>query len=81
VSLTLDSLLTHFPPPAVLKIDTETHEVEVIKGAERRLREVRPTIWCEVSTENSTEITRLFHAANYKLYDAQVQPHPPIDRA
>jgi FkbM family methyltransferase len=29
VSLTLDSLLEHFPPPSVLKIDVETHEANV----------------------------------------------------
>jgi len=81
VSLTLDSLLEYFPPPSVLKIDTETHEVHVLKGAERLLREVRPTIWCEVSEENSPEITELLHAAKYQLYGAQVQPHPAIDRA
>jgi len=81
VTLTLDFLLDYFPPPSVLKIDTETHEVNVLKGATRLLREVRPTIWCEVSAQNSDEITTLLHGAQYKLYGAQVRPHQPIDRA
>jgi FkbM family methyltransferase len=81
VSLTLDFLLEYFPPPSVLKIDAETHEVGVLKGAERLLREVRPTIWCEVSAQNSDELTMLLHDAKYKLYGAQVEPHQPIDRA
>jgi FkbM family methyltransferase len=81
VSLTLDFLLDYFPPPSVLKIDVETHEVSVLKGAARLLKEIRPTIWCEVSHENSTEMTELLHAAGYKLYGAEVQPHPPTDRA
>ncbi len=81
VSLTLDFLLDYFPVPSVLKIDVETHEVRVLKGAARLLTEIRPTIWCEVSHKNSTEVTELLHAAGYKLYGAGVQPHPPTDRA
>ncbi len=81
VSLTLDSLLEYFPAPSVLKIDAETHEVSVLKGAERLLKEVRPAIWCEVSTENSDEVTNLLHGAKYKLYGAQVRPHQPTNRA
>jgi len=81
VSLTLDSLLEHFPPPSVLKIDAETHEVNILKGAERLLKEARPTIWCEVSAENSNEVTELLYAAKYELYGAQVTPHPHIKRA
>jgi FkbM family methyltransferase len=81
VSLTLDFLLEYFPAPSVLKIDAETHEVGVLLGAERLLNEVRPTIWCEVSAQNSEELTKVLHAAKYKLYGAQVRPHQPIDRA
>jgi FkbM family methyltransferase len=81
VSLTLDFLLDYFPAPSVLKIDVETHEVSVLKGAARLLKEIRPTIWCEVSKENSTEVTELLHAAGYQLYGAEVRPHPPTPRA
>ncbi len=81
VSLTLDSLLEYFPPPSVLKVDAETHEVSVLKGAERLLTEVRPTIWCEVSAQNSDEITKTLHAAKFKLYGMQNHPHQLIERA
>jgi FkbM family methyltransferase len=81
VSLSLDFLLDYFPPPSVLKIDAETHEVNILNGAERLLKEFRPTIWCEVSAENSTGVTELLHAAKYKLYGAQVRPHKSIERA
>jgi len=81
VSLTLDYLMDYFPVPSVLKIDVETHEASVLKGARRLLNEIRPTIWCEVSHENSAEVTELLHAAGYELYGAEVQPHPPTDRA
>lgn len=81
VSLTLDFLMEYFPAPSVLKIDAETHEASILKGAERLLKEARPTIWCEVSAENSDEVTKLLHAAKYQLYAAQVRPHRRIDRA
>jgi FkbM family methyltransferase len=81
VSLTLDFLLKYFPAPSILKIDTETHESRVLKGAERMLNEVRPTIWCEVSKENSLEVTDLLHTAGYQLYGAETLPHEPTDRA
>jgi len=81
VSLTLDFLLEHFPPPSVLKVEVETHEANVLGGATRLLREVRPTVWCEVSPENSEEVTRLLQEASYQLYGAATQPHVRTDRA
>ena len=81
VSLTLDFLMDYFPAPSVLKIDVETHEVNVLRGATRLLREVRPKIWCEVSHENAMETTELLHGVGYKLLGAETRPHPPIDRA
>lgn len=81
VSLTLDFLLDHFPAPTVLKIDVETHEPSVLKGAERLLREARPTIWCEVSHENSIAVTELLHQAKYDLFGAETKPHQHTNRA
>jgi FkbM family methyltransferase len=81
VSLSLDFLLDYFPAPAVVKIDVETHELKVLQGATRLLREARPKIWCEVSAENSLAITELLHSAGYALFGAETQPHPEIQRA
>jgi FkbM family methyltransferase len=81
VSLTLDFLLKYFPAPSILKIDTETHESSVLKGAERILNEVQPTILCEVSKQNSAEVTGLLHTAGYQLYGAETLPHRPTDQA
>jgi len=81
VSLTLDYLLDYFPHPSVLKIDVETHEVSVLKGAARMLNEIQPTIWCEVSPQNSREVANVLHGARYNLYGAQVQPHQRIEQA
>jgi FkbM family methyltransferase len=81
VSLTLDSLLQHFPPPSILKIDVETHEVNVLQGATQLLREAKPTIWCEVAHENSTQVTALLKAGGYEFYGAEIRPHPRAERA
>jgi FkbM family methyltransferase len=81
ITVTLDFLLSYFPAPSVLKIDAETHEVNILRGAERLLREVRPAIWCEVSAENSTAVTELLQAADYELQGAAVRPHPLTKRA
>jgi FkbM family methyltransferase len=81
VVLTLDRLLEEYPPPSVLKIDAETHEVNILRGAGKLLQEARPKIWCEVSAENSIEVGNLLHEAGYQLYGAQTRPHPTIDRA
>jgi FkbM family methyltransferase len=81
VTVTLDFLMEHFPHPSVLKIDAETHEGDILQGGERLLKEARPTIWCEVSAENSSEVTELLHASKYELYGAQVSPHQLTSRA
>ncbi len=81
VSVTLDSLLLHFPAPSVVKIDVETHETSVLRGAEKILNEIKPKILCEVHKQNSMDVTNLLHAAGYQLYGAQTQPHPPTKRA
>jgi FkbM family methyltransferase len=80
-SVTLDFLLDYFPAPSVLKIDVETHEASVLRGAQRLLKETRPVILCEVSHQNSDAVTQLLHAANYELYGAEMHPHPRIPRA
>lgn len=77
LTITLDTLLDHFPPPSVVKIDVETAEVGVIQGASRLLSTVRPVIWCEVAADNSEAITRLLHDHEYELYSAKT---PPLER-
>jgi FkbM family methyltransferase len=81
ICMTLDSLLDYFPPPTVLKIDTEAHEAAVLRSAARLLKSARPKIWCEVLSENADEVTALLKDAGYELYGAQTQPHPRIERA
>lgn len=81
VSVALDSLLDFFPPPTVLKIDVESHEIDVLRGAARLLETARPVIWCEVDPKNAEAVSNLLHEKNYRLFGAGDDPHPPILRA
>ncbi len=81
VSVTLDLLLDFFPPPSVLKIDVESHEAEVLRGAVRLLESARPVILCEVDPRNADAVSKLLHERNYQLFGAGEDPHPLIQRA
>jgi FkbM family methyltransferase len=74
VTVSLDFLLEHFPPPSVLKIDAEAAEVEVLSGSTTLLRTARPIIWCEVSPENSQPVGDLLRAHDYQIYAAALRP-------
>lgn len=62
-----------FPGATVLKIDVETHETRVLRGARRLLETVRPVIWCEVSPENSKAV---FDILNRASWDTLAVPKP-----
>jgi len=81
VSIALDSLATSFPVPHVLKIDVESHEFEVLSGALRLLERARPIIWCEVDPSNAEAVSELLRSYDYRLFGADADPHPPIERA
>lgn len=74
ITVSLDLLLEHFPPPSILKIDTETAEFQVLQGAAKLLRSARPIIWCEVSPENSGAVADLLHGHGYEIYAAAQRP-------
>ncbi len=71
---TLDYLLGRFPIPSLLKIDVETHELEVLKGASDVLTVARPIIWCEVAPENARAVATVLGARDYNLYAAATLP-------
>ncbi len=73
-TVSLDSLLEFFPAPTVLKIDVETHEPELLRGASKVLSSCRPVMWCEVAKENSAEVAKILSLNNYTLYSAAVAP-------
>jgi FkbM family methyltransferase len=67
-TVTLDWLAAHFPMPAVVKIDVEAAELEVLTGGATVLR-ARPTIICEVAGCNAVPAGELLVAHGYTLYD------------
>ena len=73
-TVSLDFLLDYFPAPSVLKIDVETAEVNVLRGASRLLSTIHPVIWCEVAAANSEIVSELLRHAAYELYPAAVMP-------
>jgi FkbM family methyltransferase len=83
ISITLDWLLGILPAPQVLKIDVERLEGRLLLGASRMLTEVRPRIWCEVSTECEQVVTEILQEASYEIYDAGVHhsARKPLRRA
>jgi FkbM family methyltransferase len=68
-TITLDTLLNFFGAPTFVKIDVEGAEEMVLRGAERLLREVRPTIYIEVGKEQCDAVTALLIANGYLLFD------------
>lgn len=80
-SATLDWLLDYYPAPTVLKIDVETAEDLVLRGAKRLLSEIRPVIFCEVSPDNTEKIANVANILkehNYVLYNAELEPNKRI---
>jgi FkbM family methyltransferase len=70
VAVTPDTLLDRSPAPQVVKIDVEGAELLCLRGATRLLREVRPTLLCEVTEENAEEAGALLRGHGYALFDA-----------
>lgn len=70
-SCALDSLLTHFVPPTVLKIDVEGAELAVLRGATRLLREFKPRIYCEVTDQTRSDTCSLLKSNGYATYDGE----------
>jgi FkbM family methyltransferase len=54
--------------PAVVKIDTETTEPEVLKGAARTITEHRPWILCEVLGRRGSRLTETIAPFGYHWY-------------
>jgi FkbM family methyltransferase len=83
VTVTIDWLLEHLPPPQVLKIDVEGMEPAVLAGATKLLETARPRIWCEVWPGNGERVGKILQAANYNIYDAAANSaeRKPLPRA
>jgi len=68
-TLPLDALLDALPPPDFVKIDVEGAELAVLQGAERLLREVRPSVYIEVDEASAEAVYALFMRHGYAAFD------------
>jgi FkbM family methyltransferase len=55
-------------PPQFIKIDVESHELSVLKGAERTLAEIRPAMIVEVSAKHDA-VADLLRKHRYRMID------------
>ncbi|MBI3546960.1 MAG: FkbM family methyltransferase [Gammaproteobacteria bacterium] len=69
-TVSLDWLLDNYTAPSFIKIDVEGAEHLVLNGAKKLLSEIRPVIFCEVSSENAEAVTNILKKFNYTLFDA-----------
>jgi FkbM family methyltransferase len=83
VAVSLDFLQAHFPAPTLLKIDVETAEIGVLRGASRLLQTARPVILCEVTPENSDTVANILRQHKYEIFEAETDPaqRQPVKRA
>jgi len=64
---TLDSIVDTLPRPIrFIKCDVEGHEFEVFKGAEKVLREDKPTVLVEIHEKYITEVTSLLNSFGFE---------------
>lgn len=69
--MTLDSLLSDFPAPDVLKIDVEGAEILVLKGAKQVLTQARPRVYCEVSANTREQVCALLEGFGYAILEGK----------
>lgn len=75
----LDSMLEHFRPPDVLKIDVEGAELDVLRGGRRIIEVARPFIYCEVQGNTWVQVSELLERQGYRLWDARAFRGPTQD--
>jgi len=72
----LDNVIEHLhlPLPAVVKIDVEGHELQVLDGAKRMIEKAHPVIVCEVErTQHSSflDLAAFIERAQYAVYPTE----------
>lgn len=64
-------LSMRLPSPDVVKIDVEGAESEVLRAAPKIPREVRPSIYCDLSEEQRDTVVELLKLRHYVLCDGK----------
>lgn len=76
LTITLDWAMERLPAPALIKIDAEGAELEVLRGAARLLAEVQPAMIIEIEPENAAGVWSIMLAAGYVCFDGGAPGFP-----
>jgi FkbM family methyltransferase len=71
-TITVDDVVKQFFPdkgPDLVKIDVEGHELEVIKGTWKTLKERKPLLLVEVWEHNNNNVRRLLEEYSYRVIE------------
>lgn len=73
---TIDSLIdeSQIPPPRLIKIDVEGHELQVLEGAAQTISKYKPLILCDYNDHQTLPSIESF----LRPYSYNVTPGPPI---
>ncbi|MGA9672699.1 MAG: FkbM family methyltransferase [Terracidiphilus sp.] len=75
ITVTLDWLLEQgIPAPQILKIDVESAETLILRGAQRILSDVKPFLLCEVFSSSRDAVTDTLLRYGYTLFDWDSKP-------
>ena len=66
---TIDSLVAEgVPPPDLIKVDVEGHELNVLRGCAKTIERYRPIILCDPNDESTAQsISNMLTAFNYEV--------------
>lgn len=70
ICLSLEDALSELPPPAVVKIDVEGAEVEILSNGQSLLSKIRPRMAVESAPSTQDAITQIFKDNDYVMFDA-----------
>ena len=78
-AITLDDYVKTAAPPHLIKCDVEGAEVEVFRGASKLLATQRPSVICEVHSQENLETLRiLFRNAGYNVKLLEPDSQSPV---
>ncbi len=64
-----DDLLQNWRAPDLVKMDVEGAELQALEGSSSLLASVRPIFYLQVSPENQSAVSALFHDHDYDIFD------------
>jgi FkbM family methyltransferase len=81
MTVTLDWIAEHYPPPQFIKCDAEGAETWILQGASKMLKTVRPIINIEMPKENAQICKAILASNNYATFSAYLPIAPDNELA